>query len=134
MPLQTLTVALTTLTPSVALQGSVFDGGLLPAGEGPQAHITWDPRLPYTDSEMQRNSRGYAVHRDLRLDRAGREPFRLQSCPPGKEGWDVTDHHDNYRNQDRQRGYKDVWDASHQDEYREVRQGGREGAWWDAAG
>lgn len=78
------------------------------------------------------------MHRDPRLDHAGREPFRLHSRPPGKEGWDVTDHHDNYCNQDRQRGYEDVWDANHRDEYREVRQGGHKGgceeAGWDAAG
>jgi hypothetical protein len=112
LPPQPLTVASTTFAPSIALQGNVFEGGLLPAGEGPQAHVAWDPRLPYTDSAMQRNSRGYAMHRDPRLDRAGRGPFGLHSRPPGEDGWDVIDHHDNYRNQDRQRGYEDVWDAN----------------------
>jgi hypothetical protein len=129
-PPQTLTVAAAAFAPSVPLQGNIFEGGLLPAGEGLQAHTTWDPRLAYTDSAMQRNSRGYTGYRDPRLDHAGREPFRSHLHPPGEDGWDVAGRHDNYRNQDRWRGYED---GSRRDEYRVVRRGGRDEAGWDSA-
>jgi hypothetical protein len=132
-PLQTLTVASTASAPSVRLQGDFFEGGLLSAGEGPQAHTTWDPRLPYTDSAMQHNSRGYTGYRDPRFDHTGCE--RLHSRPPGEDGWDVAGRHVNYHNQDRRRGYEEVmWDGSRRDEYREVRRGGRDEAGWDVAG
>ena len=123
----------TAFAPSLHLQGDFFEGGLLPAGEGPQAHTTWDPRLSYTDSAMQRNSRGYTGYRDPRPDPAGRE--RLYLRPPGEDVWDGAGRHVNYHNQDRRRGYEEVmWDGSRRDEYREVRRGGRDEAGWDAAG
>jgi hypothetical protein len=57
-PPQTLPVASAAIAPPVALQRNFFEDGLLPAGEGPQAHTVWDPRLPYTDSPLQRDSKG----------------------------------------------------------------------------
>ena len=127
-PPPTLSVASAAIAPSVALQGDFFEGGLLPVEEGPQAHTTWDPRLPYSQGS-------YTGHRDPRFDPAGHEAFRIHSGPPGEEGWDVAGRHNNYRNQDRRRGYEEmVWDGSRRDEYREVRWGGREEAGWGAAG
>ena len=132
-PSQTSTVAAAPF--AAPLQGDIFEGGLPPAGGGPQSQTTWDPRLPYTDSMMQHNTRGYTGYRGPRLDHAGREPLRLQSRPPSEDRWGVAGHHDNYHNQDRRRGYQEVmWDGSHRDEYREVRRGGRDGPGWDAAG
>lgn len=125
-PSQTSTVAAAPF--AAPLQGDIFEDGLPPAGGGPQSQTTWDPRLPYTDSMMQHNTRGYTGYRGPRLDHAGREPLRLQSRPPSEDRWGVAGHHDNYHNQDRRRGYQEVmWDGNHRDEYREVRRGGRDG-------
>ena len=119
--------------PTIGGQGGFVEAGLLPPGDFHlPSRTTWDSRLAYTDSSMQRDPRVYAGYRDPRFDPAG---HGTHSRLPGVEGWDVGGPRDIYRHQDRHRGYEDAgWDAGHRDEYREVRRGGREEAAWDVGG